>query len=209
MKITSSQMLMPLIKQSSAILFDLDGTLFNLHIQWQDIRQHILSHYKRTYGIEIPEKKKFFKIFRYIRTEQGDQAFQYYQDYMRNQELIALKEKRFEPLKLFTMGIEKMAEHLRFDCFFGIVSNNFHETILEILNQFGSNDKFKVIIGRNDVSNEKPNPEGLIRIMDGYDLLPEKVLFIGDSKVDEEAAERAQINFIYVDDLNRILKIEE
>lgn len=208
MKITSSQMLMTLIKQCSAILFDLDGTLFKLHIQWSDIRQHILSHYKRTYGKDIPEKKKFFKIFQYIRTEQGDQALQYYQDYMRNQELIALKERRFEPLGLFTMGIEKMAEHLRFDCFFGIVSNNFHETILEILTQFGSNDKFKVIIGRNDVSNEKPNPEGLIRIMDGYDLLPEKVLFIGDSKVDEEAAEGAQIHFIHVDDLNRILKVE-
>ncbi len=208
MKITNSQILTTLIKNCSAILFDLDGTLFNLQIQWQDIRQHILSHYSRTYGEELPEKRRFNQIFQYIRSTHGDQALQYYHDYLRDQEIIAVKERRFVPTNLFNTGIEKLAEQIRFDCFFGIVSNNFHETILEILNLLGSNHKFKVLIGRNDVSTEKPNPEGLIRIMDGYDLLPEKVLFIGDSPIDEEAAERAQIHFIYVEDLARILNLD-
>jgi phosphoglycolate phosphatase-like HAD superfamily hydrolase len=207
-KITSSQNFLAIVKQSSAILFDLDQTLYSLNVNWNAIRNYIVNHYNRNYEPILDKKQRFFEIFDVIEQTQGKEGCQFYRHYMRDQELIAIKEHNYAVTWLMGYGLERFSEYLRFDCFFGIISNNFHDSIVEILEQNNSLHKFKVIIGRDDVTKEKPNPEGLIRVMDGYDLLPEKVLFIGDSKTDEEAADRAQVHFVYVDDLKKILESE-
>ena len=202
MKITTDHELIPLVKQCSAILFDLDGTLFDLHADWYSIKRFILSHFAKTHGNSLNPQLPFREIFQTIEDRYDRDTAQFYLNYMREQELISIKEHKFTPLWLVNQGLDKIAELVRFDCFFGIISNNFHDSILEILNMYGLNDRFRVIIGRDDVDRPKPNPEGIIRVMDGIDLFPEKVLFIGNMYVDEEVAQKAHVHFIYAEDLN-------
>ena len=196
-KITNERELKPLLKQCSAILFDLDGTLFDLHADWFAIKQFILSHYTKTYQDTINPQLPFREIFQTIEDRQNREATQFYLNYMAEQELISIKEHKYTPLWLINQGLDKIAELVRFDCFFGIISNNFHDSILEILNMYGLNDRFRVVIGRDDVERPKPNPEGIIRVMDGYDLFPEKVLFTGDLSTDEEVAQKAHVHFLF------------
>ncbi len=206
MIITEIQTFLSYIKKSSAILFDLDGTIFDLNISWSSIKEYILNHYETNFNDEIIEMDRLTDIFNYIKDEQGNEELEYYLNYVREQEIHSILNNQCKPKWLMNYGISKIAELIRYDCFYAIISNNFHETIVEVLNKFDSQDKFRAIIGRNDVPNAKPNPEGIIRIMDNFNLSPEEVIFIGDSKVDEETAKNAQINFIYVDDLESILK---
>ena len=205
MIIDSKEKLVSLLKNCSSILYDLDGTLFDLHVAWGNIQQFIYNHYKSEYGEEIPSLTRFYAMFEFIEKEKGKEVKQFYLNYLKKQEYNAVLEKKFSPTWLTNEGLDKIGEMIRFDTYYGIVSSNFHETILEVLTQYEMVDKFKIIIGRDDVEFAKPNPEGLNRIINAYDIKNNGVLFIGDSYVDEDAAQNAQVNFIYVENLQKFL----
>ena len=206
MIINSKEKLESIQKTCSTILFDFDGTLFDLHISWGNIQQYIYNHYKSKYGVEIPLFNRFHAMFDFIKKEKGENEKQFYYNYLENQEVDAANEKKYSPTWLTNQGLDKIGEKIHYDTFFGIISSNFHETIMEILIQRGMVDKFQIIIGRDDVENAKPNPEGILRVINAYNLKRENVLFIGDSPIDEEAAQNAQVNFINVENLRNYLE---
>ncbi len=55
---------------------------------------------------------------------------------------------------------------------------------------------FEAIQGETSEVRRKPAPDGLLAILDTMNLLPEEVLYIGDSEVDIETAKRANIELI-------------
>jgi len=205
MIINSKEKLEAILKTCSTILFDFDGTLFDLQISWGDIKDYIYNHYKSKFGEEISQFNRFYAMFDFIKKEKGEDEKQFYYHYLENCEVDAANEKNYAPTWLANQGLDKIGEIIKYDTFFGIISSNFHETIMEILIQRGMFHRFKIIIGRDDVENAKPNPEGILRVINAYNLKRENVLFIGDSFVDEEAAQNAQVNFIHVDNLQNFL----
>ena len=54
------------------------------------------------------------------------------------------------------------------------------------------------VVGRDSVATHKPDPEPLLATLDALGVDPENSLFIGDSPRDEETAERAGVAFEYV-----------
>ena len=62
---------------------------------------------------------------------------------MKKQEYNAVLEKRFSPTWLTNEGLDKIGEMIRFDTFYGIVSSNFHESIMEVITQYEMVVKFK------------------------------------------------------------------
>ena len=54
------------------------------------------------------------------------------------------------------------------------------------------------IITRDDVSSMKPDPAGLIYILNKFNVSNTEVFFIGDSYIDAEAAKQANIDFLLV-----------
>lgn len=80
----------------------------------------------------------------------------------------------------------------------GIVSTKFRYRIEEILAREGLLDRFRVIIGGEDVNEHKPHPSGLIAAMSRMQVDTDDVLYVGDSTVDALAAERAKVPFIAV-----------
>ena len=205
MIVNSKEKLESILKTCSSILFDFDGTLFDLHISWGEIKDYIYNHYKSKFGEEITQFNRFYAMFDFIKKEKGEDEKQFYYSYLENQEVDAANEKQYSPMWLANQGLDKIGELINYDTFFGIISSNFHDTIMEILIQRGMFHRFKIIIGRDDVENAKPNPEGILRVINAYNLKREDVLFIGDSFVDEEAAQNAQIYFINVENLQKFL----
>ena len=59
-------------------------------------------------------------------------------------------------------------------------------------------DSFETIIGGEDVSNHKPDPEGLLKAIRKLESAPENSLYVGDSVIDAEAAKRAGVPFVAV-----------
>lgn len=77
----------------------------------------------------------------------------------------------------------------------GIVTTKFHYRIEQILNKFEAGSLIDVIIGVEDVKAEKPAPDGLLMAAGRMGAEKEETLYVGDSFVDAQAAERAGIPF--------------
>ena len=54
---------------------------------------------------------------------------------------------------------------------------------------------FDIIIGMEDVSRAKPDPEGLLLAIEKLKVSPEETLYIGDSTVDAQTAVSAGVCF--------------
>ena len=80
----------------------------------------------------------------------------------------------------------------------GIVSTKYRYRIESILRQEGLLAPFTVIVGGEDVSRHKPDPESLRLAMERLDVGPEGVLYVGDSLADARAAQRAGVRFVAV-----------
>lgn len=77
----------------------------------------------------------------------------------------------------------------------GIVTTKFHYRIDQILEKFIAVDLIDFIVGAEDVQEAKPSPEGLLHMAKRMCLDSEEILYVGDSVVDAETAERAGIAF--------------
>ena len=79
-----------------------------------------------------------------------------------------------------------------------IVTSKFHYRIEQILSKFGILNEFDVIVGAEDVKNEKTAPDGLLLALKTLGVCKSECIYIGDSTVDAEAAKGAGVNFIGV-----------
>jgi len=90
--------------------------------------------------------------------------------------------------------ISKLAKQVKL----AILTNNKSQYAEEVLEKFKLTDYFNTIIGFNDVSEVKPNPEGIIKILNKWNLKPSEAIFIGDMTTDIEAGKAAKVSMICV-----------
>jgi len=76
------------------------------------------------------------------------------------------------------------------------ISTNRSYTIGDVLRIHGLEGEFHLVISALDVQNPKPHPESVLTILRHFDLSPAEALFVGDSAVDQEAAQGAGVPFI-------------
>jgi phosphoglycolate phosphatase len=80
----------------------------------------------------------------------------------------------------------------------GIVSTKFKSRIESILQRDGLLALFDVIVGGENVTFHKPDPESLRLAMDRLEAVRENTLYVGDSIVDARTAENLGVPFIAV-----------
>lgn len=80
-------------------------------------------------------------------------------------------------------------------CRLGIVTTKYHYRIDQILRKFELTNLVNIIVGADDVTAEKPDPEGLLYAVRCLKLDIREVLYVGDSLVDAETAHRAKVDF--------------
>ena len=80
-----------------------------------------------------------------------------------------------------------------------ILTGNHSEYIQKVLNHVGLKNDYEIVVGFNDVTKTKPDPEGLYLILDKLNLKKEEVCYIGDSLNDMLAAKNAGIDGILID----------
>ena len=79
-----------------------------------------------------------------------------------------------------------------------IVSTKYRYRIESILEHAGLSGAVDVIVGGEDVTRHKPDPEGLQRALDGLGIDGGHALYVGDHPVDGHAAARAGVRFVRV-----------
>jgi len=76
------------------------------------------------------------------------------------------------------------------------VSTNRSTTMSRVVDVFGLDKWFDIIICALDVNNPKPDPEGVFKILEILGVKKDRAIYIGDSVVDEIVAHRAGIPLI-------------
>ena len=66
---------------------------------------------------------------------------------------------------------------------------------MELLSKKLPSNFLDIIVGGEDVKEPKPSPEGVLLAIKEFGCNKEEVLYIGDSIVDAETAQSAQVDF--------------
>jgi len=98
------------------------------------------------------------------------------------------------------------------------IATNRTDTMNRVLEEHGLTDDFDLVVSAADVTHPKPHPEQLFTIIDHFGVRPEAVCFIGDSDLDQQAADAAGVPFIafgnhdlqaaaHIDRLDRVIDL--
>ena len=109
--------------------------------------------------------------------------------------------------RLFPGALELLTALKRRGIPTGIVSTKKTATIRDVAEARGITPLLSSILGGDQVSAPKPDPEGLLASLTALGLEPHEVLFCGDTVIDGEAARRAGTHFCAV--LNGTTTFEE
>ena len=86
----------------------------------------------------------------------------------------------------------------RSECRLALVTTASSQNTSDILNAFGLENYFDLVITQKDTINQKPDPEGYIRAMKFFDASPEECIIFEDSETGIEAARRSGIAYFTV-----------
>jgi len=180
-------------KLFDAYIFDIDGTLTSTNQLIFDSFNYIANKYlDRTFTDEEiidlfgPTEDVILKEWC---GEQFEEArIEYYKYYSDNH----------SRAKLYP-GMKEILEFLKSKKYpLGIFTGKGGEASMITLKYLGVEKFFDLIVTGDDVSNHKPSAEGILKFVNHFNLIPEKVLMIGDSVSDVTAAKEAGVKIASV-----------
>ncbi len=211
-------------KKKPTILFDLDGTLLDTEKGIIETYRYLFIKYNRrekfTKEVELevlgPSLQDIFS--KYFSDLDMDNLLKEYRDY--NRQIFKECNKPMEHVET-TLKILKDEGYK-----IGIVSTKMKETVLEDLKVFDLDGYIDDIVGADEVKKQKPDPEGINKILLKNKWTRDQLIYVGDSVTDIEAGKasgaytigyifnKARIDDLkeanannYIDDLDKILDI--
>jgi len=191
-------------KDKKVIVFDLDGTIVRLAADWHSLRNILRDRYSEHFRNDC----QFTSISACLNdiVEKGDEVeLQYNFDVIKQYELDNIEKN--EPIEetIYFINNPKLFG-VRRGTKLAILSLNTNQTIKKSLELAGIEAKFDYILGREDVRSWKPEPEGLLRIMEHYNVKKEEMIYFGDLEKDLITGANAGIETHYIDDLINLVK---
>ena len=184
------------MKNYDAYIFDFDYTLadatnpivesFNYAFDKLNLQRPTYDQIVNTVGIPLGEA---YTLLTGDKSEEGINLFKAYQKEKSDQ--ITVKQT------VFIGDAKKVLQTLKSnDKKIGIVSSRWGQRIHDILVNLDARDLVDLIIGTEHVDKYKPNPEGLFKMIDM--MSAKKPLYVGDSYIDAETAQNADVDFVGV-----------
>lgn len=96
-------------------------------------------------------------------------------------------------------GIEEMLAELSSRYRMAVLSNKGERLSIEILEGLDLAWRFSHVLGGDSLPTRKPNPAGLKALADRFDVPVEKLMLVGDSRIDGETARNAGCAFALVE----------
>ncbi|MBD3649587.1 MAG: HAD-IA family hydrolase [Pseudomonadales bacterium] len=143
---------------------------------------------KRTIGLDLPTT---FRTLTGVDDDELAEQFKY-------QFGIHADEVMLDCISFYD-GVKTTLSNLkRDDMAVSIVSTKFGYRIEAALQRDGLDGLVDQVIGGDMVRNTKPNPEGLLRVMNAVGASADETIYVGDSTTDGECARRAGVAFLAV-----------
>lgn len=184
--------------QIEAIIFDFDYTLADSSrgiircidhaLRALDLPAVSAETARRTIGLSLPDTFRELAGQRHMaRAEEFARLFIQYADRIMADLTVILEPVPRTIARLAGQGVAM-----------GIVSTKYRYRIETVLRREGLLEPFALIVGGEDVSRHKPDPEGLLKATAGLGCSPASCLYVGDSLTDAETAKRAGVPFVAV-----------
>lgn len=169
-------------EKNKAVIFDLDGTLIDSLPLFQKAYSRAIA---RSGLPSIPQEEIPFRCFGKPETEiakalgRPDLGKQFQESYF-----FEVK-STIVPLSKPVSGAIDLLERLsKAGVGLGIVSFAYRWYVDSIVSRLGISEKFQSIVGREDVKNPKPSPEGALLACETLGVLPKNALVVGDAASD-------------------------
>ncbi|MCH5223451.1 MAG: HAD family hydrolase [Muribaculaceae bacterium] len=166
------------------IIFDFDGTLADTSqlivatmqrsIEELQLPFRTSEEIKATIGIRLEE------IPSYLWPDIPELGEKMATVYRKNFELL----KDEIPATLFPGVKETLSKLKEAGCRFAIATSRSRKSVEELTRQLGLRDFFTYMLGGDDVSEGKPNPESIFKILTELDWLKDETMMVGDMVVD-------------------------
>lgn len=166
-----------------AVVYDLDGTLVDLPVDWDAVARDAAAVLE-SQGVDASDADLWAMLDIADETGQRDAV----------ETAIAKHECQGAECSTRLPAVDDLPESIPL----AVCSLNCEESCRLALSQHGIADRIDVVIGRDTVTTEKPDPEPLLTAIRRLGSDPEWTLFVGDSKRDELTAERAGTAYRYV-----------
>ncbi len=175
------------LNEVEAVLFDMDGVLIDSERAWY----HALNFIREELGLskvswEFYEKHLGQSIERDVETFfKGKRVEEIRKMYIRCF-------PRFMDRVFLTPDAREVLIRLRSSRVkTGCVTNTPKALAIEILKRFGLFDLLEVVVGGDEVTRQKPDPEPILKALSMLRVPPERACFVGDTIHDVKAAEKA------------------
>jgi len=177
------------------ILFDLDGTLI-------DSNQLIIDSFKAVFDKQYPNLEvSEAEYVSFIGPTLWESFGKYEKDPVKIDALVALykrynKNKHDGAIKPFPHAVDLLRTLKQRGYKVGVASSKMHEVVNQGLSISGLIDFVDVVVGMDDVTAHKPNPEALLKALELLD--GNKAIYIGDHPNDIIAGKNANMTTIGV-----------
>ena len=204
------------MKNIKMVAFDCDGVMFDTKKTNRAFYNQILNHFGKpdltpeqfahVHMHAVHESLKH--LFANEKERAAADAYRQQMDYF-----------RFIPYMEIEPYLKPLLKKLQPRYKTAVVTNR-TDTIDVVLAAYGLEPLFDLVISARDVKRPKPHPDPLLKTLDHFHLAPSEAVYIGDSPVDEQAAQAAGITLIaydndtlltpyhikHLDELEKILK---
>ena len=183
-----------------ALIFDFDGTLVHLNIDFGAMRQGV-EGLLVDYGIDVHDLKGFYilemidEAVRIISERNPSEGSRFYHESL---ELVTEHEVRAAREGKIIPGVTRMLERLgRQEVKVGIITRNCDKAVKILFPHI--ENLCDVFIPRDNVTGVKPHPDHLTLALKGLDVNdPERCFMVGDHILDIEAGKRMNMKTIGV-----------
>ena len=191
-------------ERRKAIVFDLDGTIVNLNVNWKKLKNILSKRFTTLYGIT----HKFHTVTEYldkVLEQEDDIEFVNFLNIIEQFELKNIvKSKYLKETLFFINNLESFK--VQQGTILAVLSLNMRKTIIKSLKNANVYKKFEFIVGRDDVNRWKPNPDGLLKIQEHFKLNSDDLIYFGDLEKDVLTGKNAGVDAFYITDLIDFVK---
>lgn len=185
-----------------AIIFDLDDTLIHSGINYYEVKTSVIRLLVEV-GVDsslISENMPNLEIIRAAMEDlrrKGSSEIEIRRilsqvdSIMSRAEIASLGDAR---LREGSLEVLKSLKERGFKI--GIITNGCRDYATKVIEMFSLSNYVDVLIARDDVVNQKPSPEPLLKALKILGFSAEEVIFVGDHWIDALCAEGAGVKFI-------------
>ncbi len=174
------------------VAFDCDGVLFDTEQSNRAYYNALLNH------LGYPDLSA--EQFNYVHMHTVDASLAYL---FRDQESLAqayayrktLDYSEFIKLMVVEPNLIRLLRKIRPQIKTAVATNR-TSTVNGLLDEFGLGEFFDLVVSSSDVNLPKPHPDSLLRILQYFHIQPDEAVYVGDSNVDELAANSAGVQLI-------------